>query len=300
MARKITKFIEILKLPEVRDIKNLDDPAVTLLHARIIQNKPFLKKLYIDFYKQFLQAIPDPQKKFLVELGSGGGFIKEVINNVITSDVLNLPNVDKVFSALNMPFENSSVDAFFMIDVLHHITNPRAFFKEALRCLKIGGKIVMIEPANTFWSRFIYKNFHHELFDTQANWEIVADTKRPVSQGNGAIPWIIFCRDRQIFEKDFQALKIVRIRNHTPLCYLLSGGLTLRQLIPSFTYPVIKAIEYLLSPLRNLLGMFQTIELQKKELTAENAKNAEKKLKLKNSATSALSAVKLVEHPVAV
>ncbi len=266
MARKVTKFIEILKLPEVKDIQNLDDPAVTLLHARIIQNKPFLKKLYTDFYRQFQQAIPDPQKKFLVELGSGGGFIKEVIANVTTSDILGLPNVDKVLSALNMPFENSSVDAFFMIDVIHHITDPRTFFKEALRCLKIGGKIVMIEPANTCWSRFIYKNFHHELFDPQADWEIATDTNRPVSQANGAIPWIIFCRDRQIFEKEFPALKIVRIRNHTPLRYLLSGGLTLRQLIPSFTYPAIKAIEYILSPANNLLGMFQTIELEKVKL----------------------------------
>jgi len=31
----------------------------------------------------------------------------------------------------------------------------------------------------------------------------------------------------------------------------------------SFMYPIIKAIEYILSPLNNLLGMFQTIELEK-------------------------------------
>jgi len=269
MARKITKFIELLKLPEVRDIQDLDDPAVTLLHARIIQNKPILKKLYTNFYRQFQQAIPDWGKKFLVELGSGGGFIKEVVNNVTTSDILKLPNVDKVFSALDMPFENSSVDAFFMIDVLHHITAPRAFFKEALRCLKIGGKIIMIEPANTFWSRIIYKNFHHELFDAQAGWELTEDEGRPVSQGNGAIPWIIFCRDRQIFEKEFPALKIIGIRNHTPLCYLLSGGLTLRQLVPSFTYPIVSAAEFILSPFRNFLGMFQTVELQKLKMPIE-------------------------------
>lgn len=89
---------------------------------------------------------------------------------VITSDVLKLPNVDKVFSVCNMPFANESVDAFTMIDVLHHVAEPRAFFKEALRCLKVGGNIIMIEPANTLWSRFIYTNFHHELFDPYARW----------------------------------------------------------------------------------------------------------------------------------
>ena len=269
------KVIEWFKLPQTRDIENLDDPAVTLLHSEIIQKKLFLKKLYIDFYKQFQRAVSDlaspavagyakagPENKVLVELGSGGGFIKKIIGNVITSDILELPNVDRVFSALDMPFEQAGVDAFFMIDVLHHITDPRRFFKEALRCLKIGGKIVMIEPANTCWSRFIYKNFHHELFDPQAGWELTG-RQGPLSQGNDALPWIIFTRDRKIFEKEFPSLRIVGLRNHTPLRYLLSGGLSLRQLVPSFTYPAVKALEYLLSPIMDLLGMFQTIELEK-------------------------------------
>ena len=265
------KIIDWLKLPETRCIKDLDDPATTLLHSDIVRKKPFLRRLYIDFYKQFEEAITEPENRaaagsaptrmVLVELGSGGGFIKEVIASVITSDILELPNVDKVFSATNMPFEETSVDAFFMFDVLHHITNPRGFFKEALRCLKAGGKIIMVEPANTLWSRFIYKNFHHELFDTQAGWEL--QELGPLSHGNGAIPWIVFSRDREVFEREFPSLKIVRMFNHTPLRYLLSGGFTLRQLVPSFTYSLIKAIEYILSPLRNYLGMFQTIELEK-------------------------------------
>ena len=264
MAWEIMKIIERFKLPETRCIEDLDDPATTLLHAEIIQKKPFLRKLYVDFYKQLEKVVSNPEEKVLVELGSGAGFIKEVISNAITSDILELPNVDKVFSALEMPFEKASVDAFFMFDVLHHITDPRAFFREALRCLKIGGRIVMIEPANTLWSRFIYKNFHHELFDSQAKWELDSlQETGPLSRGNGALPWIIFSRDRRIFENEFPSLRIIRMRNHTPLRYLLSGGLTLRQLVPSFTYPAIKTIEYALFPVNNLLGMFQTIELEK-------------------------------------
>jgi len=255
------KIIDWLKLPETKCIKDLDDPATTLLHSEIVRKKLFLRRLYIDFYKQFEKAVTEPEKRVLVELGSGGGFIKEVIDNVITSDILEVPNVDRVFSAINMPFEETSVDAFFMFDVLHHITDPRAFLTEALRCLKLNGKIVMIEPANTLWSSFIYKNFHHELFDTQASWEL--QEIGPVSHGNSAIPWIIFSRDRQVFEREFPSLRVVRIFNHTPLRYLLSGGLTWRQMVPSFMYSFIKAIEYIFSPLRNYLGMFQTIELEK-------------------------------------
>ena len=50
------KVIEWLKLAQTRYIEDLDDPAVTLLHAEIVQKKTFLRKLYIDFYKQFRKA----------------------------------------------------------------------------------------------------------------------------------------------------------------------------------------------------------------------------------------------------
>jgi len=255
------KFSDWLKCPRSRFIEGLDDREVTITHAQILQEKPLLKKLYTDFYKILKAAIPDSEKKIIVELGSGGGFIKEIIPNAITSDVLNLPNVDKVFSACRMPFADASVDAFVMFDVLHHIPQPREFFKEAQRCLKTGGKIVMIEPANTLWGRFIYKNFHHEGFDTNAGWNL--GQGGPLWQGNGAIPWIIFVRDRKIFESEFPALKVVRIHCHTPLRYLLSGGFTLRQLAPSCAYSFIKAFEIVLSPLNCMIGMFQTIELDK-------------------------------------
>jgi SAM-dependent methyltransferase len=252
------KLIEWLKLPEIRNIENLDDPATTLLHGKILRSKPFLKKLYAEFYGQFESAAETTADKMLVELGSGGGFIKEIIPNAITSDVLEVASVDKTFSAMDMPFEDSSVDAFFMFDVLHHITRPGQFFTEAERCLKPAGRIVMIEPANTIWARFVYKNFHHEGFDPAGEWGL--EKTGPLSQGNGAIPWIIFVRDREIFEREYPQLKIVSLRNHTPISYLLSGGFTTRQLMPGFMYPVIRAFEWLLSP----LGMFMTVVIEKK------------------------------------
>jgi SAM-dependent methyltransferase len=255
------KLIEWLKLPETRDIENLDDPAVTTLHGRILRRKTFLKKVYTDFYREFLNAVPNPENKVLAELGSGGGFIKEVIPNVITSEILDIAGVDKVFSATEMPFGDLSVDAFFMFDVMHHIAEPRKFFNEANRCLGPNGRVVMIEPANTPWARFVYRNFHHERFDTGADWGL--DKAGPLSQGNGAMPWIIFVRDREVFEREYPGLKIISIRNHTPMRYLLSGGFTLRQLIPGFMYPIAKAIEFVLTPANNRIGMFMTVVLEK-------------------------------------
>lgn len=72
----------------------------------------------------------------------------------------------------------------------------------------------------------------------------------------------MFCRDRKVFENEFPAFKIVGIHQHTSFAYLLSGGLTLRQLVPSFTYSLVKVVEAMFYPLNLWLGMFQTIELQ--------------------------------------
>ena len=178
-------ILDWLKLPDTQGIEDLDDPSTTLLHSEILRSKPFMKKLYLDFYRQFALAVEPSGNKTLVELGSGGGFIKEVIPNAITSEVINIPGIDKIFSATDMPFDDSSVDAFFMFDVLHHIAEPRSFFSQADRCLKPGGKIVMTEPANTPWASFVFRNFHHENFDTQGDWGM--KKKGPLSQGNDAM-----------------------------------------------------------------------------------------------------------------
>jgi SAM-dependent methyltransferase len=259
------KLLDKLKLPELRDGLSRDDAALTLLHSRIIRRKKFLRQIYLDFYAELAEAVAYSDRKAVLELGSGGGFIKEVLPQVITSDVLNVPTVEKVFSACAMPFEDASLDAIVMVDVLHHIPDMRAFFREAVRCLKVGGRIAMIEPANTCWGRFIYTHFHQETFDPKAGWSF--QSIGPLTTANGALPWILFHRDRRQFEAEFGQLRLVKTRCHTPFCYLLSGGLTLRQLLPDRAYPFIKGVEFCLSPLNRVMGMFETILLEKTEIT---------------------------------
>lgn len=240
---------------------DLDDPQTTAERAHIIKAKPYLHNLYYEHYYWFKRRLTPTNGKTIVELGSGGGFIKEVIPNAITSDILNLPAIDKQFSALLMPFKKNTVDAFVMINVFHHIKNAKRFFLEADRCLKSNGKILMIEPANTLWSRFIYQYFHHEPFDTRADWKFKKGGA--LSGANGALPWILFIRDRKRFEKEFPRLHIVNIRPHTPVRYLISGGFTYRQLLPSWTYRLVRRIESLLSPISKFIGMFYSIEISK-------------------------------------
>lgn len=240
----------------------LDLPETTINHGKIIKQKFYLRNLYLEIYNQFKKSLKKAPKGKIIELGSGGGFIKEIIPIAITSDIMKLPDCDMTFSASKMPFKHNSVSAFLMLNTLHHIKDPEKAFKEMERCLKPGGKIVMIEPYNSFWSRFIYQHFHHETFDPEmSGWKITESG--PLSGANGALPWIIFERDLQIFNSKFPNLKVTTLKPHTPFRYLLSGGLSVFQLLPDFTYKPVTFLEKKLSGLNRKLGMFVTVELKK-------------------------------------
>lgn len=255
------RCLNLFKLPEVKKIEDLDSTLSNDVHRNIILKKPFLKKLYLDYYKEFENALMKLPKGYLVEIGSGAGFLKEVIPDVITTDVFEGASIDKVLNAEVLPFEDESVSAFFLLNVLHHINKSILFFKEAKRCLINGGKIIMIEPYCSVWGEFIFGNFHHELLDKDANWEVSKGGR--LTSANLALAWIIFFRDRNVFENMFPELKITKLVPHTSFRYIISGGLSFKQLLPSFTYDLIKGIEDILSPLNKYIGLFVSIELKK-------------------------------------
>ncbi|OQX97557.1 MAG: SAM-dependent methyltransferase, partial [Bacteroidetes bacterium 4572_117] len=205
----------------------IDSPERTMQHREIIKNKLFLRKLYMQWYTEFSKEIKKKPSGFFIELGSGGGFFKDIEPKVICSDLLPLPTNDLSFSALDMPFENNSVDGIFMIDTFHHIPDSEKFLEEARRILKKGAKIIMIEPANSFWGRFIYKNFHHEPFYPEGDWKF--PTNGPLSGANGALPWIVFERDSKKFNKIFPEFNIDMVKYHSPFRYLISGGVSFKQ-----------------------------------------------------------------------
>jgi len=149
-----------------------------------------------------------------------------------------------------------------MTDVMHHIPEPQAFLAEARRILKPGGRIVMIEPWVSAWSRFVYTRFHSEPFRPEASsWSF--PSTGPLSGANGALPWIVFARDRRRFEREFPELRIARIRPIMPLRYIASGGFSIRQLVPSWSFPAFRAFERILSPLMPLAAMFAVIVLER-------------------------------------
>jgi hypothetical protein len=149
-----------------------------------------------------------------------------------------------------------------MVDVLHHLSAPRRFFAEAARCVRPDGAMVMIEPWVTRWSKLIYGNLHHEPFRPDAcEWEF--PTTGPLSGANGALPWIVFERDRAQFAREFPAWEIHRIEVGMPFRYLVSGGISMRSLMPNWSFALWRKLEDTLEPWMRTLGMFARITLRR-------------------------------------
>jgi SAM-dependent methyltransferase len=241
--------------------KDIDSPETTDLRRAIIKRKPFLKKIYQEWYAEIATELAEVSTgRPVLELGSGAGFLAEHVSDLITSEIFLLAGMQIVLDAQQLPFASDSLNGIAMTNVLHHIPNPAKFFRGAQRCVRPRGKIIMIEPWLTSWSRFVYMNLHHEPVDeANASWKI--DGKGPLSSANTALPWILFERDRTKFAESFPEWEISVVKPFMPFRYLVSGGISLRNLMPSWTFSFWRTIEALLSPFRHQLGMFAKIVL---------------------------------------
>lgn len=242
---------------------DLDDPTTTELRKQVILSKPFLKSIYDEWYGMLAADVPSGEGQVL-ELGSGGGYCAQFIPGLITSEVFPCKGVRIVADAHHLPFSDGSLRAIVMTNVLHHLPDVRQFFAEATRCLRPGGKILMIEPWVTSWSRFVYGRLHHEPFHPDAQeWSFAK--AGPLTGANGALPWILFIRDREKFAADFPLLSLDQARPFLPFRYLASGGVGMRSLMPGFTHSVWAGAERLMESQMHRLGLFAFISLVRQE-----------------------------------
>lgn len=242
--------------------ENLDDAKTTSHRRELIQSKPFLKRVYEEWYG-FIARSDNGDALPLLEIGSGGGFLGRTVRGVITSDVLSVDCIDLVMNASALPFRDGSLRGVAMTNVLHHLPNVREFFSEAERCTAPGGMLIMIEPWVTRWSRFIYGSFHHEPFNPKSrSWDV--SPGGPLSEANGALAWIVFHRDRRELEAEFPNLEIVSIQPIMSVLYLLSGGVSMRPLVPAWTFSGWSWVDRQLTRLVPGSAMFAAITMRKK------------------------------------
>jgi SAM-dependent methyltransferase len=222
--------------PSVRSL-DVDEGQLLEQHREILQRKPMLRSAFEEFYRE-MAACADrylTSDGIELELGSGAGFFKQVRPAVMTSDVRMAPHIDKAIDAQNMDLPDQSVRCIYAINVLHHLPDPDKFFAELCRVLKPGGGCILVEPHNGLGSRLLHKHLHKdEHFDPDAKGWVTEAIRGPMSGANQALAYIIFERDRALFDQKYgSSIEIV----HQGYClnsmrYLLSGGLNFKQLLP--------------------------------------------------------------------
>jgi SAM-dependent methyltransferase len=190
-------------------VQDLDDPArIDALRARI-RGKRALASWYRECYAKFAECVARcPPSGAVLELGSGAGFLKQLMPEVVTSDVLPYAGVDRVVDASRLPFAAGELRAILMLNVLHHLPDVEAFFREAERCLASGGRVFLVDQYLGRISTPILRHLHHEPCDPgAASWGFASSG--PLSGANGALAWIVFERDRALFERRFPELRLL-------------------------------------------------------------------------------------------
>ena len=217
-------------------------------NRKTYQNKDLIKINYNNYYKKIKENIYLSDKKKILELGSGGGNIKKIIQNCITSDQFKNENIDRIENIYKINFKKNSVSNIILIDVFHHLQFPNLALKEIHRVLIKNGRIIMIEPAMGFIPRIIFKIFHYEPngFNLKINWNHIPKKIPYLNQYFAAqsLPWrAFFLKELNLRSK----YKIKLIKPFSDFAFLLSGGYSYKAFYPKFLYSLIKLIDKILT-----------------------------------------------------
>ena len=222
------------------------------------ERKPVLRVIYDDFYDR-IAAVCRPG--LTIEIGGGIGNLKRRLAEVVATDIQSAPWLDCVADAQRLPFAAASAANIVMVDVLHHLEFPTAFFREAERVLRPGGRVVMVEPAITWGSTLFYRLFHHEPVRTSADVlkDGNPDPHRDPYDSNQAVPTLLATRDRQRFHRLFPALRIERVEWFSLATYPLSGGFKSWSLVGEAVAHRLLRVERTLEPALGRLTAFRML-----------------------------------------
>jgi SAM-dependent methyltransferase len=239
-----------------------DDPRMSAAHRQVNHHKPLLRDVYEEWYAALAAHVGAARP--VLEIGSGPGYLADYIPGLLSSDERPTPATRIVLDAHHLPFGRGALGAIAMTIVEHHLPNVRAFFEEAGRAVKPGGVLAAIEPWVTPWSSWVYRSLHQEPFDPEeSRWEFAAGGS--LSVANGALPWILFVRDRSRFERECPQWRVELVRPGWPLRYLLSGGVSLRSLTPGSARGLLLRLDRCLERRAAQWAMFSLVVLRRRD-----------------------------------
>jgi len=97
-----------------------------------------------------------------VELGSGIGNIREVIPQVVRTDLFPNPWIDRTEDIYRLSMAEESCANLILFDVFHHLEYPMDALDECQRVLKPGGRLLIFDHAMSLAGYFFSRFVHHE------------------------------------------------------------------------------------------------------------------------------------------
>ncbi len=259
-------FRKILAAPEIAKV-DVDSLTRLQSHKAVLDRKPMLREVFQEIHRSFLEL---DRQHFIdtggmrVELGAGVAPIRETDPDVLATDVVDSPDLDRVLDAQAMDLPADSVHALYGQNCFHHFPEPARFFDEVIRVVRPGGGFILVEPYHGPIAAFLFKRmFSTEGFDKEMpGWNVPMEG--PMNGANQALSYIVFNRDRKLLADRYPQLEIVYqapLSNY--LRYLLSGGLNFRQLAPNAFIPLLKGVERLLYPIQGYLALHHLIAVRR-------------------------------------
>ena len=202
----------LLALPEIADV-DVDGLDRLDVHAAVLERKPMLAAVFRECHELMLaldRRTFGDTPGLRVELGAGVAPIAMTSSEVLATDVVPSPGLDAVIDAQCMDLRDGSVRALYGQNCFHHFPDPARFLAEAVRVLAPGGGVVLIEPYYGPLASVVYKRlFVSEDFDkAMPGWR--TDATGPMHGANQALSYIVFKRDRALFEREFPSLRARR------------------------------------------------------------------------------------------
>ncbi len=231
-------------------------------HHAIWRQKPVLQALYTEWYREMASHLTPG---LTLELGGGSGNLKEFAPDVICTDLVKAPWLDAVADGQALPFTNGSLANLVLFDVLHHIENVRLFFDEAVRVLRTGGRIILMDPYISWASWPVYRFLHPEpvVFSQDPLQMRPPDPARRPFDANQAVATLLFERSCDRFQRQYPQLRQIVHRRLAFFAYPLSGGFEHPSLLPAFLVGPLLRLERALQPLDRFLAFRLLVVLEK-------------------------------------
>lgn len=244
--------------------QDLDDVQRLPQLRRLIQGKAALKAWYEGVYARWAGALAAvPGEGLAVELGAGAGFAKDRIPGLWTTDTLPYEGLDQVADAQAMPWGGGEIRAIFALNVFHHLPDVSRFLGEVERVLRPGGILLLTDQHPGPVAAPILRHAHHEPFDPRAaQWQ--APVNGALAGANGALAWIVFRRDLELFRQRHPSLELLEYRTFAPLQYWMAGGLKAWNAAPGPLAALVRGFDALLLKLWPDCGSFVHVLVKKR------------------------------------